>query len=475
MGKGDILRKTKIIATLRLHDLTENRITDLIREGVNIFRINMSHESNITDTKKLINMIRKQSKEANKNIGILMDLCGPKIRVKQEIDKDGIQVVKGQTYSIGPEYADIPLSMSFSFLNVAENSYVKIDDGKLAFKVVSSKSSNELQLIAENDGIILPGKGVNFPGVCLDLPSLTDKDIADLKLGLDVEVDWFALSFVRKASDMFTIDTIFEEKNKRIPVLAKIEKPEAIENLDEIIHRFDGILIARGDLGVEMPMEQVPILQKKIINQCNQNGKPVITATQMLESMIENPVPTRAEVNDIATAIFDGTDAVMLSGETAVGKHPIESVKTMASVISNVEKEISISSGFQQVLADSFEQDTKSAICHAAYEIATDLDIPVIVIMTESGSTALEVSRYRPDSYIVALCPFEKVCRQLELVWGITTFKVHQIDSIDKMVQHAEVKLLEENLISKGDSFILSAGVPIGVPGSTNTLKIQKV
>ncbi len=475
MGKGDILRKTKIIATLRSQNLTKSQIDKLFMAGVNIVRINMSHQYDVNETKQLVELIRKQSQEHQKHIGILMDLGGPKIRVSQKIQKKGIPIEANKTYTIGSSETDIPLSIPISFTEITENSQVKIDDGKITFKVESSSSQGNLELIAQSDGDILPGKGVNFPGVCLDVPSLTEKDIQDLKLGLDLNVDWFALSFVRQALDMFEIDTIFDEKKKRRPVLAKIEKPEAIDNLDEIIHRFDGILIARGDLGVEMPLEQVPILQKKIIRQCNQFGKPVITATQMLESMIENPIPTRAEVNDIATAIYDGTDAVMLSGETAVGKYPVESVKTMASVIENVEKEISKTGGFQQIPPESFEQDTKSAICHAAYEIATDLNIPVIVIMTESGSTALEISRYRPNSYIIALCPFEQVCCQLELVWGIKTFKVEELKTIDEMIQYAESKLLKENLIEAGQSFILSAGVPVGVPGSTNTIKIHKV
>jgi pyruvate kinase len=377
---------------------------------------------------------------------------------------------------LGVGDVQIPLGLKIKFNKVNSDSTVKIDDGKISFKVEEKKDDYTLILKALNDGTILPAKGVNFPGIELALPSVTEKDIHDLKLAIKLDVDWIALSFVRKAEDRDVIDAIFEEYGKSIPLLAKIEKPEAIQNLRSIVNAFDGILVARGDLGVEMPLEQVPILQKRIIALCNKKGKPVVTATQMLESMVENPTPTRAEVGDIASAIYDGTDAIMLSGETASGAFPVESVETMASIAINVEREISrTSENFQRHIPQFKKITVVTSICHAAFEISEDISTPVIAVMTESGNTAKHLSNFRPNASIIAISPNKKLGGELSLYWGVTTFTINQKLNIDDMLKDTEDLLLKEGLVRKGQKFIFTAGVPVGISGSTNMLKVHQV
>ena len=308
------MRKTKIIATIGPASSSPKKIAELIEVGVDIFRINMSHISADKEANDIVETIRNAEDSLSKRVGILFDLCGPKIRVTNNISKR-IVISKDKEYTLGRDNVDIPLGINIKFNDVNKDAYVKIDDGKIIFKVLSKVNDYCLSLRALSDGEIQSAKGVNFPGINLDLPSVTQKDIEDLHTAISAGVDWVALSFVRNASDRNILDSILEKSDAQIKLLAKIEKPEAIQNLKSIIDAFDGILVARGDLGVEMPLEQVPILQKRIIATCNKKGKPVITATQMLESMVDNPTPTRAEVGDIASAIYDGTDAIMLSGE----------------------------------------------------------------------------------------------------------------------------------------------------------------
>jgi pyruvate kinase len=469
------MRKTKIIATLGPSSSDKKTISKLMNAGVNIVRINMSHVSKDLAVETLVSLIRDCEAETEKRVGILIDLCGPKIRVVKDIPEN-INIVRDKLYSLGVGDVQIPLGLKIKFNQVNPDSSVKIDDGKISFKVEEKKDDYTLILKALNNGTILPGKGVNFPGIELDLPSVTEKDIHDLKLAIKLDVDWVALSFVRKAEDRDVIDAIFAESGKNIPLLAKIEKPEAIQNLRSIVDAFDGILVARGDLGVEMPLEQVPILQKRIIAICNKNGKPVVTATQMLESMVENPTPTRAEVGDIASAIYDGTDAIMLSGETASGSFPIESVETMGSIAINVEREISrTSENFQRHIPQFKKVTIVTSICHAAFEISEDISTPVIAVMTESGTTAKHLSNFRPNASIIAISPNKKLCGELSLYWGVNTFFINQKSTIDEMLKDAEELLLNEGLVRKGQKFIFTAGVPVGISGSTNLLKVHQV
>jgi len=469
------MRKTKIIATLGPSSSDKKTISKLMNAGVNIVRINMSHVSKDLAVETLVSLIRDCEAETEKRVGILIDLCGPKIRVVKDIPEN-INIVRDKLYSLGVGDVQIPLGLKIKFNQVNPDSSVKIDDGKISFKVEEKKDDYTLILKALNNGTILPGKGVNFPGIELDLPSVTEKDIHDLKLAIKLDVDWVALSFVRKAEDRDVIDAIFAESGKNIPLLAKIEKPEAIQNLRSIVRAFDGILVARGDLGVEMPLEQVPILQKRIIAICNKNGKPVVTATQMLESMVKNPTPTRAEVGDIASAIYDGTDAIMLSGETASGSFPIESVETMDSIAINVEREISrTSENFQRHIPQFKKVTIVTSICHAAFEISEDISTPVIAVMTESGTTAKHLSNFRPNASIIAISPNKKLCGELSLYWGVNTFFINQKSTIDEMLKDAEALLLNEGLVRKGQKFIFTAGVPVGISGSTNLLKVHQV
>ncbi len=469
------MRKTKIIATIGPSSSKRETICKLINAGMDIARINMSHISKASEVKTLIEIIRKGEAETGKRVGILFDLCGPKIRIAKDIPTN-INIVKDELYSLGVGDVQIPIALKIKFKDINPDSFVKIDDGKIAFKVERKESDHTLILKALSDGTILPAKGVNFPGVELDLPSVTEKDLDDLKLAIQLNVDWIALSFVRCAKDRDVIDSIFKKSGMKIPLLAKIEKPEAIQNLRAIVDAFEGILVARGDLGVEMPLEQVPILQKRIIAMCNKKGKPVVTATQMLESMIENPTPTRAEVGDIASAIYDGTDAIMLSGETASGAFPVDSVKTMASIAINVEREISrTSENFQRHMPQFKKATVVTSICHAAFEISEDISTPVIAVMTESGITAKHLSNFRPNATIIALSPYERLCGELSLFWGVKTFTIKQKSTIDEMLKVAEELLLREGYVRKGQKFIFTAGVPVGISGSTNLLKVHKV
>jgi len=469
------MRKTKIIATLGPASSDKRTLCKLMNVGVDIVRINMSHISQDSDVESMVSLIRSCEAQTEKRVGILIDLCGPKIRVANNIPEN-INIVKDKLYTLGMGDVQIPLGTKIKFNEVNSNSSVKIDDGKIGFKVEEKKDDHTLILKALSDGSILPAKGVNFPGIELDLPSVTEKDIHDLKLAIKLDVDWVALSFVRNAKDRDVMDAIFKESGKRIPLLAKIEKPEAIQNLRAVVNAFDGILVARGDLGVEMSLEQVPILQKRIIAMCNKKGKPVITATQMLESMVENPTPTRAEVGDIASAIYDGTDAIMLSGETATGAFPVESVDTMASIAINVEREISqTSENFQRHMPQFKKVTIVTSICHAAFEISEDISTPVIAVMTESGGTAKHLSNFRPNASIVAISPNKKLCGELSLYWGVTTFPINQKLTIDEMLKDAEELLLDEGLVRKGQKFIFTAGVPVGISGSTNLLKVHQV
>ena len=467
--------KTKTIVTLGPASNTVSIISDLIDYGMDIARINMSHFTNTDDFENIVNIIRKESNKKNKHIGILVDLAGPKIRLDLKHIGKSITIIKDDVYSLGFEdINDIKINTNISFQNINLNdSYVKIDDGKIVFKVLGKKD-NSLTIKALDDGVVLDRKGVNFPGVTLNLDSLTNIDKEHLLLAAKNNVDWLALSFVRESADINSILKIYKKQDIFIPVIAKIEKPEAIENLDSIIDIFSGILIARGDLGVEMPLAKLPGLQKLIIEKCRKAKKPVIVATQMLDSMIENSTPTRAEVNDVANAVYESADAVMLSGETAVGKYPVKAVQIMQEILLNTEKEIE-KKNISNNISVEIDRDTRSAIGESVKLISKHLNIDAIVVMTESGNTAIIVSHYRPRNNIFALTPSESICRKLSLVWGIIPILTKKFESTDEMIEQSEEILIKRGLLESGDTFVLTAGVPIGVSGTTNMLKIHKI
>ncbi|MAP67328.1 MAG: pyruvate kinase [Candidatus Marinimicrobia bacterium] len=468
------MKKTKIIATIGPSSDNLINLKKMILSGMNIARINMSHQYDLHDLKKLITKIRKLAEELDHSVAILFDLCGPKIRVSFQNKRQNIKVKKNQEFTLGNGKVDIPINLPLKFKNIKPGALVKIDDGYLSFKVEGTKD-NILKIKSQTNGEIINGKGINLPGIDLDLDTVTKKDIDDVKLALELKIDWLAMSFVRSEKDILKLNKIFQKYDHQIPVIAKIEKPEAIQNLKKIAQAFDGILVARGDLGVEMPINQLPLLQKEIVNKCLQNKKPVIIATQMLESMINNVNPTRAEVNDIANAIYDGVDAVMLSAETAVGKYPTESVEMMSSIAYTVEADLD-PLNFSRYIPDKVRKsDRRSSICHAAMNISNDLDIKAIIVMTESGSTAIKMAQYRPNSNIYALCPYPDTCRMLSLIWGVTSIKVKQYTSTDEMISNYISIMKDKKYINKGDKVIITAGVPIGISGTTNMIKIHVV
>ena len=468
-----MIKKTKIISTIGPSSNHPHIISQMIKKGMNVARLNMAHLNKEDDLKNIVNIIREESLKLNKYTGILMDISGPKIRTDlSSLKENEISIVKGHIYTLGfSKMNDIPISMDVNFKSNSNpvNSFVKIDDGKINLKIISI-SNNIVKVKATSSCLINPNKGVNFPGVELKIPSLTKKDAKDIKLGIKYKVDWFALSFVRSPKDIDDFSEINKGKSK-IPIIAKIEKPEAIDNLEKIIDKFDGVLIARGDLGVELPIYKLPILQKNIISKCKELNKPVIVATQILESMISNPLPTRAEVNDVANSVYENVDAVMLSGETAVGDFPVETVKMMNDIILNVENENLKHEKIEYI----YKQDSKHAIGKAVNTVSNNLKVDAIVVMTESGSTAKIVSFFRPKISIYALSPHLSVCNRLSLLWGVTPIQSQEYVSTDEMLINAEQILLDNNFIRSGQTFVMTAGVPVGISGSTNMFRIQKV
>jgi len=468
-----MIKKTKIISTIGPSSNHPHIISRMIKKGMNVARLNMAHLYKEEDIKNIIDIIRDESSKLNKFTGILMDISGPKIRTDlTSLKKDEINIIKDHIYTLGfSKMNDIPISMDVNFKSNSNpvNSFVKIDDGKINLKIISI-SNNIVKIKATSDCSIKPNKGVNFPEVELKIPSLTKKDAKDIKLGIKYKVDWFALSFVRSPKDIEDFNEINKGKSK-IPIIAKIEKPEAINNLEKIIDTFDGVLIARGDLGVELPLYKLPILQKSIISKCKELNKPVIVATQILESMVSNLLPTRAEVNDVANSVYENVDAVMLSGETAVGEFPVETVKMMNDIILNVENE----NLKYEKIDYKYKQDSKYAIGKAVSTVSNNLKVDAIVVMTESGSTAKIVSFFRPKISIYALSPHINVCNRLSLLWGVTPIQSQEYLSTDEMLINAEQILLDNKFIRNGQTFVMTAGVPVGISGSTNMFRIQKV
>ncbi len=470
-----IIRKTKVIATIGPSSSTVGKLIKMIDAGMDIARINMSHHDSAEDVSKVVHNLREASKKINRTVSILFDICGPKIRVSSTIPRGKILIKKNKAYTLGTGKVNIPINSKIDFSLVKPGQIIKIDDGKIRFSILSSRYKYSIQIRAIDEGIIYPSKGINFPGIDLNISSITEKDVNDIQLGCELGVDWFAQSFVRSDKDCKEFIGNMLKQSSDIPILAKVETPQAIKNINSLIDCYDGILIARGDLGVELPIEQLPILQKMIIKKCNKKGKPVITATQMLDSMVTNSSPTRAEVTDVAGAVYDGTDAIMLSAETAVGQYPLESIVTMSSIAINVEDEIAKNSGFQINEPKFAKTNILTSICHAAYNIASDISIPVIAVMTESGSTAKMVSNFRPDANIVAICPYEEIARRLNLFWGVHALILDQLDNVDDMIAGCEKLLKEEKIIKKKQKFVFVAGIPVGMPGSTNLLKVHKV
>ena len=471
-------RKAKILATLGPSSSSPKIIDELFNAGCDVFRLNFSHGT-IEDHRKNCENIRNLEKKYNHTTCILADLQGPKLRIGNFSNKK-IEVKKGQEFILDLNSApgdqkrvNFPHKEIYDILT--PNSEILIDDGKIRLQIIKQENDN---LVTEvlNDGILSDNKGINIPGIILPISSLTSKDKSDLTKALDMGVDWVALSFVQTHKD---IEELRKLVGNKASIMAKIEKPSAVKNLDQIINASDGLMIARGDLGVELPTEQVPVIQKNIINRCREYGKPVVVATQMLESMVVNNVPTRAEASDVANAIYDGTDAVMLSAESAIGSFPIESVTIMNKIIQSVENDndnFNLEELHQNNEIIEKSNSTIDAITSAAYTIAKNAGAKAIVTFSVSGKTTMRMAKERAPVLIIGLSPNINTARKVQITWGVYSIHSEQdARSATEMVSIACLAIKNKKLANNGDSIVITAGVPFGNAGSTNLLRIAKI
>lgn len=472
------MRKTKIVCTIGPASQDENIFTELVENGLNVARLNFSHGSH-DEHKERIQMIKRVREKLCSHTSIMLDTKGPEIRTR-DFENNKIDVVKGQEIIVtSKDIIGNDKTISVTYENFAEDlnigNTVLIDDGLISLEVLEKLNETDLKCVVKNGGIIRNKKGVNVPNVKINLPALTKRDIDDIKFGIEQEVDFIAASFIRKADDVITIRRILEENNaENILIISKIENREGVENIDEIIEVSDSIMVARGDLGVEIPAEEVPLVQKMLIKKCNDAGKPVITATQMLDSMMRNPRPTRAEVSDVATAIFEGSDAIMLSGETASGSYPKESVNTMAEIAKMIENSLD----YNEILKNknnNMEPSITDSISYATCKTSLDLNAAAIITATSSGYTASAVSKFRPKGPVIAATESEKVMRKMSLYWGVFPVKIDKLSSTDEIIEVAVNNTLKSGYIKSGDLIVITAGVPVGVSGSTNLLKVHIV
>ncbi|SHJ83082.1 pyruvate kinase [Anaerobranca californiensis DSM 14826] len=470
------MRRTKIVCTIGPASESPEMLKKLILAGMNVARLNFSH-GDYEEHGRRIATIRQVAKELNKNVAILLDTKGPEIRIKK-FAQGKIQLNEGDIFTLTTEDIlgdETKVAITYEGLpaDVKKGDRILLDDGLIALEVLET-TNTDIKCKVLNGGPLSDKKGVNVPGVSVSLPAMSDKDLNDIKFGIEQGVDFIAASFIRKASDVLAIRRVLEEHNSDIHIISKIENQEGLDNLDEILKVSDGLMVARGDLGVEIPVEEVPLAQKLMIEKCNKAGKPVITATQMLDSMIRNPRPTRAEASDVANAIFDGTDAIMLSGETAAGKYPEEAVKTMAQIAERAEQAVR----YEEILGKktftpkaSITDSISSATCNTAQSLGAS----AIITSTQSGYTAKMVSKYRPKCPIIAVTPDERVVRKLVLSWGVFPVLGKQTDNTDDMIAEAIKTSLEHGYIKEGDLVVITAGVPVGIAGTTNLLKVHVV
>ena len=471
MGQFDLNRRTKIVATIGPATESPGRIKDLVKAGATTFRLNFSHGDHSEHAARIAT-IRAVSEELGQTIGILQDLQGPKIRLGRFADGP-ITLSNGDQFSLTSRSVSCTQSIAtVTYEKLADEvnpgSRILLDDGRVEMKVVEvDREEQTLHCLVTGGGVLSNNKGVNFPDVQLSVRALTEKDKVDLAFGLSQGVDWIALSFVRNPSDMEEIRGLIRDKGHQTPVVAKIEKFEAIDQIDAILPLCDGVMVARGDLGVEMPAEEVPLLQKELIRKANSLGIPIITATQMLDSMASSPRPTRAEVSDVANAILDGTDAVMLSNETAVGDFPVEAVQTMATIACRIERDYP-----QRSIESNLRSTIPNALSGAVSTIASQLNASAIITLTKTGATANNVSKFRPAAPILAVTPDQSVACRLQLVWGVTPLVIPQQERTTETFQAAMAKAKELNLLREGDLVIQTAGTHTGVSGSTDLVKV---
>jgi len=472
------MKKTKIVCTIGPASDSLETLGDLVEAGMNVARLNFSHGDHDEHLAR-IKRLRQVSEESGEPIGLMLDTKGPEIRT-HKMAEDVVNITKGDTVRVAmDEVSGTKDKFSVSYENLIDDvevgMQILLDDGLIELQITELDLENqEIVTSALNSGVLKDNKGVNVPGASLDLPGLTEKDRSDIRFGLENGINFIAASFVRRTSDVLEIKEILEETdNLHVQIIPKIENQEGVDNLDDIISVSDGLMVARGDLGVEIPVEEVPIVQKEMINKCRGAGKPVITATQMLDSMEENPRPTRAEASDVANAIFDGTDAIMLSGETAAGDYPVEAVRTMSNIAVRTEGSLVGQDAYSLRAFD--QQDTTEAIGQAVGHTAKNLDIDTIVAATESGHTARMISKYRPKADILAMTFSEQTALALTLKWGVVPTVSEKPESTDNMFNLAANFVSENNYAKEGDLIIITAGVPVGESGTTNLMKIQMI
>ena len=467
------MRRAKIVCTLGPAVASPEGIQSLVDAGMDVARMNLSHGS-YSDHERVYQWVRAAGDAAGRGVGILVDLQGPKIRLGT-FANGPVVLDPGARFTITIE--DVPgdveiASTTYKGLpgDVNPGDMILIDDGKVALQAVEVSETEVVTEVVEG-GRVSDNKGINLPGVAVSVPALSEKDVADLRWALRLGVDLIALSFVRSADDLLDVQRIMDDEGVRLPVLAKIEKPQAVANLEAIVDAFDGIMVARGDLGVELPLEQVPLVQKRAIQLARRRAKPVIVATQMLDSMISMTRPTRAEASDVANAVLDGTDALMLSGETSVGAHPAHVVRTMSRIIEQVEAEALD----RLPKVEDPNDSTSRSITRAAVNVANDVHASGVIAFTETGRSARLVSRYRPAMPLMAFTPNPRVRSQLALSWGVETYLVPKAASTDDMVRLVDAALLDHGRAQVGELLVIIAGVPPGVPGTTNGMRVHRM
>jgi pyruvate kinase len=467
------VRRAKIVCTLGPAVNTPEKIRALVDAGMDVARMNLSHGS-YADHEAVYRMVREASDRSGHGVGIFADLQGPKIRLGK-VAEGPVRLQEGDEFTITTR--DVPgdasiCSTTYDGLpgDVSPGDPILIDDGKVRLEVLEVDET-DVRTRVRVPGPVSNHKGINLPGVAVSVPAMSEKDIEDLRWALHLTVDFIALSFVRSAADVEDVRTVMREEGVFLPVIAKIEKPQAIDNIEEIVDAFDGFMVARGDLGVECPLEDVPFLQKQVIDVARRHAKPVIVATQMLESMISSPRPTRAEASDVANAVLDGADAVMLSGETSVGDFPVETVQTMARIIASTEDH-----GLARMAAIDWQPRTRGGvIAKAANEVAERIGAKFLVAFTQSGDSARRLSRYRGHIPTLAFTPVPVVRSQLALTWGVETFLGEAVEHTDEMVRQVDEALLRVGRVEEGDLVVVVAGSPPGIPGSTNALRIHRM
>ena len=467
------VRRAKIVCTLGPATDSAERLRQMVEAGMDVARFNLSHGSH-EEHEQRYRRVRAAAALAGRNVGVLVDLQGPKIRLGK-FDHGPVQLEAGDKFTITTDDVTGDASRSSTThsgltADVHPGDTVLIDDGKLSLEVEEISGSDVVTRVLEG-GPVSDNKGINLPGAAVSVPAMSDKDVEDLRWALHTGADMIALSFVRSADDIVEVHKIMDSEGIRLPVIAKIEKPQAVENLEDIVEAFDGIMVARGDLGVELPLWDVPLVQKQAVMLARRRAKPVIVATQMLESMIGNPRPTRAEASDVANAVLDGADAVMLSGETSVGAHPIEAVRTMARIVETVEN-----NAIDQIPPLGTKPKTKGgAITRAAADVADVLGAQFLVAFTQTGDSARRMSRLRSPIPLLAFTPLESTRNQLALSWGIEAFLVQEVSHTDAMVLQVDRMLLEMSRCRRGDLVVIVAGSPPGIPGSTNAMRVHQI